>query len=528
MEKILKRLIAIFFLIVFASIIINNTFFSNLEYYCKVTTDLSAKAVLMAAVVLIILVSLTHALFRKTVIHLNHEKLFLIVLFVFFVFQIILLKNTFFLTGWDSDIILTDSYLLRDLKIDQLNQYYYSLYPNNILLTYIFATIMKLEKFIGIVEYSDAVFGLVIVQSILCTITAYLLFRIIYHFKKSFTAAWFGFGIYVVLIIFSGWTGIVYSDAMGLIFPTLIIWFYQNRNKFNKYIVWPSITLLGFWGYHIKPQIFIVFIAIAMITCINFILKPEKRQKVKNNFGVFSLVLVVLFVSSSTYKNLPERMGYKLNPKLETPLHHFLMMGFNEAKNGGYYVYDVKYTLSYYGVEEKKEAIITRLNERLHQYGPKRVAKIMRKKALTIFNDGTFAWGFEGGFYREVFPTDNPFSLILRSFVYNGEYEIEDGNHYHITKTVQQVVWISCLISMVIKAIRIKRCDEEDDIYSVLYLSLLGLFLFEMLFEARARYLYTYVPLFIMVGSMGMYDLSQFMNQLIPKKDKPKVEVAEI
>ena len=306
---------------------------------------------------------------------------------------------------------------------------------------------------------------------------------------------------------------------MGLIFPTLIIWFYQNRNKFNKYIVWPSITLLGFWGYHIKPQIFIVFIAIVMITCINFFLKPEKRQKVKNNFGVFSLVLVVLFVSSSTYKNLPERMGYKLNPKLETPIHHFLMMGFNEAKNGGYYVYDVKYTLSYYGVDEKKEAIITRLNERLHQYGPKRVAKIMRKKALTIFNDGTFAWGFEGGFYREVFPTDNPISLILRSFVYNGEYEIEDGNHYHITKTVQQIVWISCLILMVIKAIRIKRCDEEDDIYSVLYLSLLGLFLFEMLFEARARYLYTYVPLFIMIGSMGMYDLSHFMDRLISKKD---------
>jgi len=221
-------------------------------------------------------------------------------------------------------------------------------------------------------------------------------------------------------------------------------------------------------------------------------------------------------------------MGYKLNPKLETPIHHFLMMGFNEAKNGGYYVYDVKYTLSYYGVEEKKEAIITRLNERLHQYGPKRVAKIMRKKALTIFNDGTFAWGFEGGFYREVFPTDNPISLILRSFVYNGEYEIEDGNHYHITKTVQQIVWISCLLLMVIKVIRLKRCDEEDDIYSVLYLSLLGLFLFEMLFEARARYLYTYVPLFIIVGSMGMNDLSQFMNQLIPKKDKPKVEVAEI
>lgn len=95
MEKILKRLIAIFFLIVFASIIINNTFFSNLEYYCKVTTDLSAKAVLMTTVVLIILVSLTHALFRKTVIHLNHEKLFLIVLFVFLYFKLYYLRIRF-------------------------------------------------------------------------------------------------------------------------------------------------------------------------------------------------------------------------------------------------------------------------------------------------------------------------------------------------------------------------------------------------------------------------------------------------
>ena len=85
--------------------------------------------------------------------------------------------------------------------------------------------------------------------------------------------------MYVVLIIFSGWTGIVYSDAMGLIFPTLIIWFYQNRNKFNKYIVWPSITLLGFWGYHIKPQIFIVFIAIVMITCINFFLETRETTE---------------------------------------------------------------------------------------------------------------------------------------------------------------------------------------------------------------------------------------------------------
>ena len=211
MEKTFQKIISIFFLIVFLFVIINNTFYSHFEYYCKVTTDLSSKGIFISAVVFIALVILFYFLIKQLDIHFNHKRIFLIVLFFFFIFQIILLKNTFFLTGWDSNIILTDSYLLRDFKIDQLNQYYYSLYPNNILVTYIFATVMKLEKFIGILDYRYAVFGLTIVQSILCTITAYLLFHIIYDLKKSFAIAWFGFGIYVVLIVFSGWTGIAYG-----------------------------------------------------------------------------------------------------------------------------------------------------------------------------------------------------------------------------------------------------------------------------------------------------------------------------
>lgn len=146
----------------------------------------------------------------------------------------------------------------------------------------------------------------------------------------------------------------------------------------------------------------------------------------------------------------------------------------------------------------------------------------MQKKALSIFNDGTFAWGFEGEFYREVFPTDNKLSLFLRSFVYNGNYEMEAGNHYHIIKTVQQTVWIACLILMVIKAISSRKNDEDD--YSVMYLSLLGLFLFVMLFEARARYLYTYIPIFIMVGSLGLLDLIDFIKQSINRITRLKLD----
>ena len=182
MKKPINRFIAILFLIIFSFVIINNTFFSNLEYYCKVTTDLSAKAVLLSAVVLITIIALSQALLKKLEIKLNQKKLFLVILLIFFVFQIVLLKNVFFITGWDSNVILTDSYLLRDLKIEQLNHYYYSVYPNNIFLTYIFATIMKLEKFLWSIHIQFLVWSL---SKVFCVQSQHIYYSILSIILKN-------------------------------------------------------------------------------------------------------------------------------------------------------------------------------------------------------------------------------------------------------------------------------------------------------------------------------------------------------
>lgn len=41
----------------------------------------------------------------------------------------------------------------------------------------------------------------------------------------------------------------------------------------------------------------------------------------------------------------------------------------------------------------------------------------------------------------------------------------------------------------------------------VLQLSLFGLFLFELLFEARARYIYTYAPIYLILAMVGINSL---------------------
>ena len=54
----------------------------------------------------------------------------------------------------------------------------------------------------------------------------------------------------------------------------------------------------------------------------------------------------------------------------------------------------------------------------------------------------------------------------------------------------------------------------EDKEQQSLYLSLIGITVFEMIFEPRARYLLVYGPFFIIAGVMGY----QYITKIIKKK----------
>lgn len=58
----------------------------------------------------------------------------------------------------------------------------------------------------------------------------------------------------------------------------------------------------------------------------------------------------------------------------------------------------------------------------------------------------------------------------------------------------------------------------------VLSLSLIGIALFVTLFEARARYLYTFVPIFIVTSVIGYWNLFEKIRQI---RCRDKVESVE-
>ena len=129
--------------------------------------------------------------------------------------------------------------------------------------------------------------------------------------------------------------------------------------------------------------------------------------------------------------------------------------------------------------------------------------KILSKKMLTNYNDGTFAWSVEGEFYNDMREdVDTVFAPKLKNLYY------DYGTDYQVFALTVQLAWITIIVFIFIRTLfAVREKDNEDYLYKIMILSLVGLTIFELLFEARARYLYTYVPIYIIVAMYGMRDV---------------------
>ena len=117
------------------------------------------------------------------------------------------------------------------------------------------------------------------------------------------------------------------------------------------------------------------------------------------------------------------------------------------------------------------------------------------RKALVNFADGSFAWGEEGNFYHVIYEEKNDsLSPFLRSVYY------QDGKLYQIQYWIRQICWLTVMLLILGNSLQKVKQDEM----TVVMLGLIGLILFVQIFEARARYLYTMVPLFLLCASAGM------------------------
>lgn len=135
----------------------------------------------------------------------------------------------------------------------------------------------------------------------------------------------------------------------------------------------------------------------------------------------------------------------------------------------------------------------------MKEYGVPGMAEHLLRKALVNFADGGFAWGID--FARNDLPVkDERLTPWVRSVVYS------DGTRYPALHALEQAVWLLLLTLCPFGAFGLRRlcAGQESPMPAAMLLSVIGIIAFNMLFEAKARYVFVMVPVMIAVSAAGL------------------------
>ena len=495
-------------------------FGNTLNYTCKKTFELFNYQLLIIGLILVASIMIVLRKFNdKLEKILSKDTAIIFATCILIMIQIVISCNVYFQTGWDVEILLKNAQKIASNDISSITTGYFSIYPNNIFLLWLFSLFYKFFALFNV----DALLPIIMLQCVISSLSGYFIFKIVKEFTNSFTSSWIAWGIYIALLGVSPWLVIPYSDSMGLIFPIAIIRIYQIiKNKRFVLVKWFSIGIFSFVGYMIKPQIFIVFIAIIVIEAMQFVKEKDcgliRRLNIKSLISLLLSILVCFGIYVSAF-NL---IGIKINKEKKLGAAHFVMMGLNTETNGVYSLDDVKFSGSFSTKKDRNAANIEEIKSRLDDMGISGLTKHTGRKTLVVFADGTFSWGMEGNFYKgEGRAPFKNMSEFLKSVLWS------NGKYYNVFSTAEQFMWIMVITFCLAAPLCVKKIKDGNKKTEVLVimLSIIGLTLFELIFEARARHLISYIPLYIVLSVISSKYL---FGSIFELKNKFKIKKANL
>lgn len=178
-------------------------------------------------------------------------------------------------------------------------------------------------------------------------------------------------------------------------------------------------------------------------------------------------------------------------PRGETgiPSTHWIMMGLSNP--GGYDDNDAHFSIGLKNDDksnqEIKEANIQIIKERIQNYGFTGMIDHLKQKINYTWSDGTY-YSIRK-LIREPLMENNPYA----------DYVIGHQNKYFIY--FSQISHITLIGLMLIGTFRLLH--KKDLFESILTITIIGVFLFLLLWETRSRYLVLYLPIFLALAAYG-------------------------
>lgn len=422
-----------------------------------------------------------------------------------------------FMLPWDVSIVRNMAYVVS--RKEPIGYFYYlSIYTNNIPISYILGRIHR--KALEMAEYPYiADYMWIQVNCILISVAGYFTCLSVKKLTRQLMPAVVAFFAYLILAEMSPWMIAPYTDTYGMAFPIMSIYFYISYRKADKMAakcLYIALALsAGALGGFIKPSLYIIVIAILGVECLLFIKDYKKNWKF---LLVEALLSVGLVFSIQTYTDdIIQEIGFDYNEEISAGWPEYLLMGSNEGTTGSYNGEDATIFGEFQeSKSDRRAASIERAVSRMEERGFFGSLYFWLRKMTMTFNDGTFGWRGEvwiQDYYPDGLASNTALTEFLR-MVYWGETPYTGAHN-----TILQLVWMFCIVGF--PGVCLCNADKREE-YAVLVVSFLGIFFYQVLFEARARYLFSFLPLLIVISMCGIW---QYVLQAVSIWQKREISI---
>lgn len=281
----------------------------------------------------------------------------------------------------------------------------------------------------------------------------------------------------VINPIFYLYSSYFYTDTLCMPFAViglyLIIKCIKETSPRNKIIlgILSGITFL----IGLKVRIVVVILLIASLGYILI------NKKVTSKIKIYLALFLGLIIGFFGFKIVENSFELDLDENASFPITHWIMMGLNEEYTGGYNSPDHDLTFNEETKEDKKEANIEVIKERMSELGPIGLIRLEGMKIARTWSSGNY------GVYAKLNNTADGTGI----YEYLGGY----GNTNIFLKYTLQILKTYISLMILVGAYQIFRKKEIEYHYdTIIYIGLFGAILFYIIWEAAQRYSLSFLP----------------------------------
>lgn len=465
----------LFLLLVLTNILVNPSKAIKMEY-------------LPMMIGIVVIIGLFFLLKKYQDVWFQNKIVGVLIIALYFVLQLTFIHFFAVHPSWDFGTVYHNAVDFANGVTSSIGNSYLYTCDNNILYSVAMDILLKIAKLVGLKNYYFEI--ALAVNLIAIDLSLFMVAILLRKISKKLWKPYFAFCLLFSPLIC--YLPIFYTDTLTLPFVVIPLYFFYSylyeKPKLHYIII--SGLVAGIGGVA-KPTVLIPVIAVG----ITMILQKEIRKQIPVFFVLLILSVTILtpFVGYKVFKN--HFFDQKVLSDYRFPMKHYILIGMEG--NGMYSDKGYYRITSVVGAKEKDKMLNREIKKRIKEM-------VEKKEVLSFYNNKINHTWIDGNFYSYG---------CLQAKPIHKEYIKYISTNNTLYWAIANSEWFLLILMMAVGVIFRKYLPEKlKSLQLILTISIFGLFLFLLIWEAQSRYLINFIPIFLLTGYLGVIGLRNFIK----------------